>query len=124
MARASTIGQPHPPVASCTTPSRNGPVAATTYAMESMLDLCALLADDERNDIRIEAALIKLFGSEMAWKVADDLVPNDHPIGTKRICTDTNYYETFNRDHVTLVNLRRDPIEAVEATGVRTASTM
>jgi len=55
-------------------------------------------------------------------QVADDLVPTDHPIGTKRICTDTNYYETFNRDHVTLVNLRRDPIEAVEATGVRTAS--
>ena len=42
--------------------------------MESMLDLCALLADDERNDIRIEAALVKLFSSEMAWKVADDLV--------------------------------------------------
>ncbi|MFP5417352.1 MAG: acyl-CoA dehydrogenase family protein [Actinomycetes bacterium] len=49
-------------------------MAATTYAMESMLDLCALLADDERNDIRIEAALIKLFASEMAWKVADELV--------------------------------------------------
>ncbi len=49
-------------------------IAATTYAMESMLDLCCLLADDDRNDIRIEAALVKLFGSEMAWLVADEMV--------------------------------------------------
>lgn len=49
-------------------------MAATTYAMESMLDLCCMLADDETNDIRIEAALIKLYASEMAWRIADDLV--------------------------------------------------
>ena len=49
-------------------------IAATTYGLESMLDLCALLADDDRNDIRIEAALVKLFGSEMAWLMADELV--------------------------------------------------
>ncbi len=49
-------------------------IAATTYALESMLDLSCLLADDDRNDIRIEAALVKLFGSEMAWKMADELL--------------------------------------------------
>ncbi|MFC7273386.1 acyl-CoA dehydrogenase family protein [Paractinoplanes rhizophilus] len=49
-------------------------IAATTYAMESMLDLCCMIADDDRNDIRIEAALVKLFASEMAWQVADELV--------------------------------------------------
>ncbi|MEV8508561.1 acyl-CoA dehydrogenase family protein [Actinoplanes sp. NPDC051475] len=49
-------------------------IAATTYAMESMLDLSCLIADDDRNDIRIEAALVKLFASEMAWRVADELV--------------------------------------------------
>ncbi|UQU62753.1 acyl-CoA dehydrogenase family protein [Couchioplanes caeruleus] len=49
-------------------------IAATTYAMESMLDLCCLIADDDRNDIRIEAALVKLFASEMAWQVGDELV--------------------------------------------------
>ena len=32
--------------------------------------------------------------------VADDLIPVDHPIGTKRICTDAGYYATFNRDNV------------------------
>ncbi|MEV6495323.1 acyl-CoA dehydrogenase family protein, partial [Actinoplanes sp. NPDC051633] len=49
-------------------------IAATTYAMESMLDLSCLIADDDRNDIRIEAALAKLYGSEMAWLMADELV--------------------------------------------------
>lgn len=49
-------------------------IAATAYGMESMLQLCCMLADDDRNDIRIEAALVKLFGSEKAWTVADELV--------------------------------------------------
>ncbi|WP_213454027.1 acyl-CoA dehydrogenase family protein [Rhizomonospora bruguierae] len=49
-------------------------IAASTYGMESMLDLCCLLADDDRNDIRIEAALVKLYASELAWRVADELV--------------------------------------------------
>ncbi|MFF0817813.1 flavin-containing monooxygenase [Rhodococcus sp. NPDC003318] len=52
--------------------------------------------------------------------VADLLVPTDHPIGAKRICTDDHYYETFNRDNVTLVNLRAAPIITVEPAGVRT----
>jgi alkylation response protein AidB-like acyl-CoA dehydrogenase len=49
-------------------------IAGTTYGLESMLDLCCMLADDDRNDIRIEAALVKLYGSEMAWKMADELI--------------------------------------------------
>ncbi|MFZ1410238.1 MAG: acyl-CoA dehydrogenase family protein [Micropruina sp.] len=49
-------------------------IAATAYAMESMLHLSCQLADDEQNDIRIEAALVKLFTSEFAWKVADELI--------------------------------------------------
>ncbi|SNY64228.1 acyl-CoA dehydrogenase family protein [Paractinoplanes atraurantiacus] len=49
-------------------------IAATTYAMESMLDLCCVIADDDRNDIRIEAALVKLYASEMAWRIADDMI--------------------------------------------------
>jgi alkylation response protein AidB-like acyl-CoA dehydrogenase len=49
-------------------------IAATTYGMESMLELCCMLADDDRNDIRIEAALVKLYASEMAWLIADELI--------------------------------------------------
>ncbi|GLW96349.1 acyl-CoA dehydrogenase family protein [Microtetraspora sp. NBRC 16547] len=49
-------------------------ITATAYAVEAVVDLASRLADDERNDIRIEAALAKLYGSEMAWQVADELV--------------------------------------------------
>ena len=49
-------------------------IAATTFALESVLDLASQLADEERNDIRIEAALAKLYGSEKAWLLADELV--------------------------------------------------
>ena len=49
-------------------------MAATTYALESILDLSGHMADEGRNDIRIEAALAKLYASEMAYKVADELV--------------------------------------------------
>ncbi len=49
-------------------------MAATTYAVEAVVELSSQLADDERNDIRIEAALAKLWCSEMASAMADDLV--------------------------------------------------
>jgi len=53
--------------------------------------------------------------------VAELLIPNDHPIGTKRICTDTNYFQTFNLSHVELVSVRRTPIEFVDANGIVTS---
>lgn len=54
--------------------------------------------------------------------VAETLMPRDYPIGTKRICVDTDYYATFNRDTVTLVDIRATPIEAITPEGLRTAS--
>lgn len=45
--------------------------------------------------------------------IAEALAPRDHPIGTKRICVDTQYYATFNRENVVLVDVRRSPIEAI-----------
>ncbi len=53
-------------------------------------------------------------------EIADQLIPTDHPIGTKRIVTDTGYFQTYNRDNVTLVNLRRTPITEITESGVRT----
>ncbi|MGW2861278.1 acyl-CoA dehydrogenase family protein [Streptomyces sp. NPDC001205] len=49
-------------------------IAATTFALEAMTDLSSQMADEDRNDIRIEAALAKLYGSEMAWLMTDELV--------------------------------------------------
>ena len=49
-------------------------IAATTYAIESVFELSAALADAGQKDVRIEAALAKLWASEMGWRVADELV--------------------------------------------------
>ncbi|MEB0013837.1 NAD(P)/FAD-dependent oxidoreductase [Glaciimonas sp. Gout2] len=54
--------------------------------------------------------------------VAALLAPNDHAIGTKRICVDTDYYQTFNQPHVSLVDLRTAPIVEIVPEGMRTAA--
>ncbi len=46
--------------------------------------------------------------------------PDDLPIGSKRPPIDTDYYATFNRDNVTLVDVKRAPIERITASGIRT----
>lgn len=57
-------------------------------------------------------------------KVADLLAPVDppHPFGVKRPSLEQDYYEAFNQDNVSLVDLRSTPIEAITATGVRTTA--
>jgi cyclohexanone monooxygenase len=47
------------------------------------------------------------------------LQPNNHPIGSKRICVDTDYFATFNRPNVTLVDIKSNPIEEILPNAVR-----
>src|SRR3954470_3448607 len=54
-------------------------------------------------------------------ETAAALMPDDHPFGAKRPCLDTNYYATYNRPNVTLVNLRQEPIKAITASGITTS---
>lgn len=53
--------------------------------------------------------------------VASRLSPTDYPIGAKRICLDTGYYDTYNRSNVRLVSLREEPVVEITASGVRTS---
>lgn len=52
---------------------------------------------------------------------AEKLSDIDHPYATKRPPIDTNYFETFNRDNVTLVDVKAAPIQRIEPTGIRTS---
>ncbi|MCV7380435.1 cyclohexanone monooxygenase [Mycobacterium alsense] len=75
-------------------------------------------------DIEANRMAAKLYGEAVARIVKDPdtaaaLVP-DHPFACKRPIIDQGYYETFNRDNVTLVDLRRAPIREVTPTGIRT----
>src|SRR4051812_38723220 len=49
-------------------------IAASAFGLEAMLDVASRLADEKRNDVRIEAAIAKLYGSELGWKVLDELI--------------------------------------------------
>ena len=49
-------------------------LAASAFGLEAMLDVSSRLADDKKNDFRIEAAIAKLFASETGWKVTDELM--------------------------------------------------
>src|ERR1700729_4131426 len=49
-------------------------IAATAFGLEAMLDVASRLADEKRNDVRIEAVIAKLYGSEMGWRIIDELM--------------------------------------------------
>ncbi|MEO1964667.1 alpha/beta hydrolase fold domain-containing protein [Hyphomonas sp.] len=55
-------------------------------------------------------------------KVAEALMPRSYPFATKRACLDSNYYETFNRENVSLVDVRKTPIECITPAGVQTSA--
>ena len=80
-----------------------------------------LFFDDKANEIAAEFARDKIRQIVRDPEVAAMLCPTDHPFGTKRLCVDDAYYETFNRDNVTLVDIRANPIERVTADAVETA---
>jgi len=77
--------------------------------------------DRAANDTAVEFMAEKIASIVKDPKVAEMLTPRTYPFGTKRLCIDTDYYATFNRDNVTLVDVRAAPIEAITATSVRTA---
>ncbi len=52
--------------------------------------------------------------------LAAKVVPLDHPIGTKRVCLDSGYFETLTQGHVALVDARDEPVVAITQTGVQT----
>jgi cyclohexanone monooxygenase len=52
--------------------------------------------------------------------LAEKVLPHNHPIGTKRICLDTGYFEALSKRNVTLIDARDEPIVSIDATGVRT----
>ena len=79
-----------------------------------------LLTNKDANDTAAEFFRAKIRAIVRDPELARALTPTDYPLGTKRLCVDTGYYDTFNRDNVTLVDLRKTPIEAITPRGVRT----
>ncbi|MBP2369648.1 flavin-containing monooxygenase [Pseudonocardia parietis] len=81
-----------------------------------------LLLDEAANDTAAEFLREKVRERVQDPAVAELLSPSDHPFFTKRPPLENGYYETFNRENVTLVDLRQAPIEEIVPSGVRTAA--
>jgi cyclohexanone monooxygenase len=79
-----------------------------------------IITDIEVNDEAASFVRGKIGETVKDAKTAESLKPKDHPIGTKRICVDIDYFETYNRPNVRLVDLKQTPIEAITDGGVTT----
>jgi cation diffusion facilitator CzcD-associated flavoprotein CzcO len=94
--------------------------SGTLYGMVAAFN--DLLVDRDANDTAAEYVRARIREVVDDPEVAERLSPRNHPFGTKRPCLDTGYYATYNRDNVTLVDVRDTPIVAITPTGIRTAS--
>ncbi len=81
-----------------------------------------LVRNQEANDTAADFVRAKIAEMVDDPQVAEDLMPRGYAYGTKRPCLDTGYFQTYNRDDVELVNLRRTPIERITERGVRTSA--
>ncbi len=81
-----------------------------------------LLRDKAANDTAAEFVRARIREIVHEPDVAEKLLPRDYAVGTKRLCVDTGYYETYNRDNVTLIDIRSTPIQEIMPGGLRTTA--
>jgi cation diffusion facilitator CzcD-associated flavoprotein CzcO len=81
-----------------------------------------LLINGEANQTAADFVRDKIRQMVRDPAVAAALMPTDYPIGTKRLCIDIDYFQTYNRTNVTLVDVRRAPIEQITPNGLRTST--
>ena len=86
-----------------------------TSFMGSFADL---ITSQEANDSAADFVRAKIRQVVQDPEIAELLCPTNHPIGTKRICVDSHYYETYNRANVTLVDVKNAPITHLTETGL------
>ena len=80
-----------------------------------------VLLDKAANDTAADFVRGKIAEIVKDSATAKLLQPNSHPIGTKRICVDTDYFATFNRPNVALVDIKTNPIDEITENAVRVA---
>ena len=85
-----------------------------------MLAYNNLILDKAANDTAADFVRDKIAEIVKDPETAKLLQPDNHPIGSKRICVDTEYYATFNRANVTLVDIRANAIQEILPNAVRT----
>ncbi len=79
-----------------------------------------LLVNKAANDTVAEFVRSRIRQIVFDPAVAEALSPKDYPLGSKRVCLNTDYYQTFNRANVRLIDVRKDPIVAITDAGIKT----
>ncbi|MEM7466934.1 MAG: NAD(P)/FAD-dependent oxidoreductase [Pseudomonadota bacterium] len=79
-----------------------------------------VFTDEEVNEYFSEFAREKIKARINDPAIAEKLLPRDHGFGTRRVPLETNYYEAFNRDNVTLVDVNETPIKSITKSGIKT----
>ena len=103
-----------------TSAARNTRRAGTAAGSPSCRSTTISALDKAANDTAADFVREKIAEIVKDPETAKLLQPNNHPIGSKRICIDTEYFATFNRPNVTLVDIKSNPIEEITANAVRT----
>lgn len=78
-----------------------------------------ILFNPEANRLAAEFVAARIRSRVNDPNIAEKLVPRGYPFGTKRLCVEDGYYETFNRDNVTLVDVSATPIDEITPSGIR-----
>lgn len=81
-----------------------------------------ILRDRRANDTAADFIREKIAAKIDDPQVRETLLPRDFPFAAKRPSVDSGYFETFNEEHVELVDIREEPLEAMTAGGIRTAA--
>ena len=82
-----------------------------------------LLTDEKANETAAEFVRNKIRKIVKNKRTAELLCPTNHPIGTKRLCLDSNYFETYNKENVSLIDVSNNPIEKITYNGLITNNT-
>ena len=91
-----------------------------TFALQSVF--IDISSNPESNAAATAFVHMKIRAAVNDPALADRLMPRTFPFGTKRLCLDTDYYATFNRDNVELVDIRAEPIECITRAGIKTSA--
>jgi cyclohexanone monooxygenase len=91
-----------------------GPVIQTAFS--------DIMVDPSANETAAEFVRSKIREIVKDPETARVLCPTTYPIGTRRVCVDTDYYATFNRDNVHLIDLEATPLQRITSLGVRTSA--
>ena len=81
-----------------------------------------IMMSEDTNQLAAEFVHARIRETVKDPATAEKLIPRNHPLGSKRMCLDSDYFETFNRDNVDLVDINEEPFVLITETGLETSA--